>query len=340
MSDNFDVCGPAYLINPSWENADHRRIIAASLVSGVSVLQGDMKHRRSGATALAYKWWTFFDFQLEETLIDDCDGSVFGAVFQWSGEEPAKQQKSPPRVVVAFRGTIMSCETVVRDLFMDLEILVNRLEKRSRYLKGLEALRKSVRSHGPKHVVIAGHSMGAAIGLLAGRTLMAEDGVNLEAHLFNPPCARSAHHFKTLKVAKDVIHKVFKGNDENSEIYSKFLAVRGWVPFLYVNHHDVICRSYINYFDHPSFSQRDIGDVLSALHSIRHILFSLVGKQSWPWHLIPSANLILPTNATVSDSHKLREWWRHDIQTQRRNCILLSNVKLETLTTLHDKSHT
>eukprot|EP01018_Ginkgo_biloba_P029300 Gb_11151 [translate_table: standard] len=324
MSDNFDVCGPAYLINPSWEDADHRRIIAASLVHGVSVLQEDRKHRRSGANALACKWWTFFHFQLVETLIDD--GSIFGAVFQWN--VPSKQQKSPPIVVVAFRGTMLSCETVVKDLFMDLEILVNRLEKRSRYLKGLEALRKSVRSHGPKHVVIAGHSMGAAIGFLAGRTLMAEDGANLEAHLFNPPCSHLANHLKTLKVAKDVI----KGNNEYSEIYAKFLAVRGWVPFLYVNHHDVICRSYIDYFDRASCSQQDM---LSALLSMRQILFSLAGKQSWPWHLIPSAILILSINM---DSHKLRQWWRKDIQTQRRDFTLLSNVERQTLTTLDENS--
>eukprot|EP01018_Ginkgo_biloba_P005799 Gb_15800 [translate_table: standard] len=52
------------------------------------------------------------------------------------------------------------------------------------------------------------------------------DGVNLEAHLFNPPCSYLVNHLKTLKVVKDVI----KGNNEYSEIYAKFLAVKDWVP--------------------------------------------------------------------------------------------------------------
>lgn len=89
------------------KNAEHQRIIAASLVQSVYVLERDREAKREGAQALAPAWWEFFQFKLNNQLIDEKDSSICGAIFELN-LEASKRSLSVlmPRYVIAFRGTI------------------------------------------------------------------------------------------------------------------------------------------------------------------------------------------------------------------------------------------
>ncbi|KAL0393685.1 UNVERIFIED_CONTAM: GDSL esterase/lipase [Sesamum latifolium] len=181
--DTFDLSGPVHLATVDWTNPDHQRTVAASLVKGVYVLQRDCKRARKGRPALAPPWWEAFDYQLHKLLIDKDDSSVFGAIYQLTSV-PSPDQA--PRYVIAFRGTIPKLDTFKRDLKLNIRIITNRLDQTPRAAAALQAVQHIVATYGSSNVWLAGHSQGAAMGMLAGK-YMAKTGVVLEAFLFNPP---------------------------------------------------------------------------------------------------------------------------------------------------------
>lgn len=158
-------------------------------MQGVYILERDRQDRRFGHDALAKKWWSFFNFKLLHPLVDLTEGGcVFGAVYKWSKKAAGFQFRPPgaPKIVVAFRGTITKPGSFAGDLRLDLQILRNRLHTTARFRTAFDAVKKYVCDRGRENVWIAGHSLGAAMAMLAGRR-MAEEGHFLEAHLFNPP---------------------------------------------------------------------------------------------------------------------------------------------------------
>lgn len=69
-----------YLLICCRNNAHHRRCIIASLVKGAYTLKSDRTTKR---ILLASPWWNSFHFELSDELYDPCDGSVFGAIFEF-----------------------------------------------------------------------------------------------------------------------------------------------------------------------------------------------------------------------------------------------------------------
>ncbi|XVF42237.1 hypothetical protein PTKIN_Ptkin01aG0344600 [Pterospermum kingtungense] len=78
----FSRAGPSHLISVDWNNAHHRRSVAASLVMGAYMIEDDRLKRRQGSQSLAPPWWEFFPFKSIYQLTND-DNSILGAIFEY-----------------------------------------------------------------------------------------------------------------------------------------------------------------------------------------------------------------------------------------------------------------
>ncbi|KAL0005621.1 hypothetical protein SO802_013182 [Lithocarpus litseifolius] len=110
--DRFDVSGPTHLKAVDWNNSDHRRFFAASLVQGVYVQENDRQQQlqEPHAPPLAQPWWEFFHFQLSRVLLDNVDKSIFGAIYEFISLVPTVtiQQGSPQNMLLPSEET--SCQ--------------------------------------------------------------------------------------------------------------------------------------------------------------------------------------------------------------------------------------
>ncbi|KAG5400215.1 hypothetical protein IGI04_014822 [Brassica rapa subsp. trilocularis] len=190
--EDFTLCGPSHLTNLDWANENHQRCVAACLVQGIYIVERDRQLQREGSQALASPWWDSFHFKLIRRLIDDADFSIFGAIYQL---KPPPQQEDTaittveskaPRYVIAFRGTLTKPGSISRDLELDIHIIRNGLHRTSRFDIAMQAVGSMATSVGASNLWITGHSMGAAMALLAGKTL-AKTGVYVKSFLYNPP---------------------------------------------------------------------------------------------------------------------------------------------------------
>ncbi|CAI9759344.1 unnamed protein product [Fraxinus pennsylvanica] len=286
----FDHSGPLHLTTVDWTNVSHRR-----------------------------------------QLIDDADSSVFGAIYELSctasDNSPSAQQA--PRCVVAFRGTITKGNAFSRDLELDIHIIRNGLHVTSRFEIAIQAVRHVVATFGNSGVWLAGHSLGSAMAMLAGKN-MAKSGVFLEAFLFNPPFfSAPIERIKDekmkhgIRIAGSVITAglafAMKHKDTKNGSGDSFVSLSCWLPCLFINPDDHICSEYIGYFEHrKKMEEIGIGGIerLATQHSIGGLLLNAMGKESdEPLHLIPSANLMV--NRTPSqdfiDAHGIHQWWRPDL---------------------------
>jgi hypothetical protein len=88
-----------------------------------------------------------------------------------------------PKYVLAIRGTIVSrYDDIMNDIKIAGEVL-----HLSAGLSVMRLLRAITRMYNPHDVWVAGHSLGAALALVATRSLAIDDGVVINPHLFNPP---------------------------------------------------------------------------------------------------------------------------------------------------------
>ena len=350
----FDIGGPTHLTQVDWyallekitllllnvstyfgfdfrrSCPDHKRIVAASLVVGVYVLESDRQLSHQEHAALASPWWEFFHFRLIRKLIDPIDSSIFAAVY-----ELVDQSSSPsvdrPSHVLALRGTMRNPDTLSRDLEHDIEIIRHGLHTTSRFLVTMQVLRDLVHSQHPKSTVwVAGHSLGSALGMLAGKT-MAKEGVLIESFFFNPPFIsapleriqdRKIKH--GLRVAGSIVvaglalaKKVRDGERRTKE--STFDIIAAWVPRLFVNPFDYICAEYLGYFRHrEKMDELGIGLVerISTRHSIGGLLLgSFFGEDHDPVHLIPSADLTVNVGSSpdLKTAHGIHQWLCPDL---------------------------
>uniref|UniRef100_A0A5B7BXM1 Fungal lipase-type domain-containing protein n=1 Tax=Davidia involucrata TaxID=16924 RepID=A0A5B7BXM1_DAVIN len=330
--ENFNQSGPLHLINVDWKNAEHRRSVAASLVQGVYILERDRQENRQGPQALAPPWWEFFHFRLHGQLVDDADRSIFGAIYEFkptaSGNDHLTNES--PRYVIAFRGTITKGDAFLRDLQLDLHFIQNGLHRTSRFEIAMQTVRNMVAAFGNLNICLAGHSLGSAMAMLAGKT-MAKTGIFLEAFLFNPPFfsapierikdkklkhgIRIASSFLTAGFAVALkSHHQQKNRSEDS-----FVTLSAWAPNLFVHPADHICSEYIGYFEHRK-KMEEIGaggiERLATQHSIGGLFMSAIGKESdEPLHLIPSANLTvnLIPSPDLRRAHGIHQWWKPDL---------------------------
>ncbi|GLJ35277.1 hypothetical protein SUGI_0709880 [Cryptomeria japonica] len=313
----FKHSGPCYLTHVDW------RCIAASLVQGVYAQEWERQERRLGPDAQAEIWWSFFGFKLLRPLLDRVDGSIFGAVYKWSKKAAQVRFRPPgvPKIVVALRGTVPKAGAVARDLWLDLSFLTNELHTSYRFHYTLDVVKKSVRKHGSENVWIVGHSLGAAMGMLAGRKMAEEERQFLQAHLFNPP------------FVSPPVERI-----QNEKIKSGFYIARSV---------DYVSSGYVGYFANQQVMQRmGAGGIakLSAHHSISDIVLSALGRKSKAGHLIPCASLIINLSASANfmAAHGINQWWASDIRiecTEYRLVPAEETLQVQPKTALRLRAH-
>lgn len=329
----FKLSGPRHLTTVDWSDPEHRRSVAASLVQGVVVQERDRQEKRQGPDAQAEIWWSFFNFKLLKPLKDDTsEGSIFGSVYKWN--KKAAGVSSPPagapKIVVAFRGTVRTRGSLGRDLLHDLHIVTNRLHTTARFQIGFDAVKANVEKYGSENVWIAGHSLGAAIGMLTGRKMVEEEGRFLEAHLFNPPFISSPVEKinnerikRGLNFAGNLVRAgvamTIQDKQAQMEVQRTFSVLHRWVPCLYVNAKDDLCSGYLGYFrNQAALQQSGVSDIvgLAPQQSVWLMVVSAFGKEVKAGHLIPSARLTVNfTSASDFQAvHGIHQWWAPDIR--------------------------
>ncbi|XP_021764034.1 GDSL esterase/lipase At4g10955-like [Chenopodium quinoa] len=324
----FGISGPVHLTSADWRNPDHTRSVVASLIQGVYVLERDRQNKRTGNKALAPAWWDYFHFQCMKTLIDQIDLSIFGAIFEYKPRVIIPQQGVPPRYVIVFRGTLMETDTRKRDLYLDIQLPFSRLTRDSRYLIAFQEI-QGILEISPKNVLLAGHSLGAAIALQAGKD-MAKRGCHIETYLFNPPYTsapiekiNNTYLKGKIRIAKSIVtagiyqvaKKGIKNYNNSTKQHDSYSSLCSWIPNLFVNPSDPICCEYIGHFEHRG-RMKELGmdqvDLIVTKHSLMSMLVGALGKDGEPPHLIPSALLtknVKNVVQSVKEAHCVNQWW-------------------------------
>ncbi|KAK2372023.1 GDSL esterase/lipase [Trifolium repens] len=331
--DNFSSSGPSHLTYVNWDDAYHRKSIASSLVKGVYVLEKDCQKQRKCHDSLACHWWEFFHFQLLDTLIDDVDSSIFGAIYEFKPQPTMCNDTlhRSPRYVIAFRGTTIKPKSVLRDMMLDLKIAMHGLHRTSRSKIATETVSNMVASVGGNgsNIWLAGHSIGSCIALHAGKE-MAKRGIFIESFLFNPPFAsipinqiikseKTKHGIRIFGSMNKTGIDICMNLDKKSSSHDSFVALSPWIPCLFVNPSDYICSEYVGYFEHRR-KMEEIGggsiENISTQNSLGSLMMSAFGKECEPLHLIPSAYLTknLTPQQNCIEAHGIDQWWKPDLQ--------------------------
>lgn len=238
----------------------------ACFIQAVYLLELDRQENRTKEDGLAPKWWKPFKYKLTKTLMDERDGSIYGAVLEWDRSAAVSdfillRPSGAPKAVLALRGTLLKSPTIRRDLEDDLRFLAwESLKGSVRFHGALEALKMMVDRFGSKNVCIGGHSLGAGFALQVGKAL-AKQGVFVECHLFNPPSVSMAMSVRIISekagslwkkimarvpLKQEVLPEREEQNDSGNEEKKLHAEIKKWVPNLYVNDGDYICYYYID----------------------------------------------------------------------------------------------
>lgn len=348
----FHVSGPRNvsspnwreLLNSSWKDENYKRTVLACFIQAVYLLELDRQENRPEESALAPKWWLPFKYKLSQTLIDERDGSIFGAVLEWDraaalAEFILIRPSGAPKAVLALRGTLLKGPTIRRDIQDDLRFLTwESLKGSVRFNVALEALRSAAQSYGSNNVCIVGHSLGAGFALQVGKAL-AKEGIYVDAHLFNPPSVSLAMSLRNIGekagVAWTRLRSMFPSSSEQENTASTDdsrtisesglrgwmaqlnrsktlnLGMKKWVPHLYVNNSDYICC----YYTDPPGTEESGGDkenVSPGLMNVQQAAAKLFvmskGKQKQKF----------------LEAHGLEQWWSEGLELQ----LALNNSKL------------
>ncbi|CAK9173820.1 unnamed protein product, partial [Ilex paraguariensis] len=301
------------------KDGNYRRTVVACFIQAVYLLELDRQENRTSENALAPKWWIPFKYKLAQTLIDERDGSVFGAILEWDRSAALSdfiliRPSGAPRAVLTLRGTLLKSPTIRRDIEDDLRFLAwESLKGSVRFNGALEALKSIANRYGSSNVCVAGHSLGAGFALQVGKAL-AKQGIFVETHLFNPPSVSLAMSIKNIGEKAGFVWKRFKSmlpsssetqasNDEVTETGG--LGLKKWVPHLYVNNSDYICC----YYTDPAGAgdNHDKENLCPSNEQVAAKLFVLSkGKQKF------------------LEAHGLEQWWSDDLELQ----MALHNSKL------------
>ncbi|KAL8512441.1 hypothetical protein ACS0TY_018786 [Phlomoides rotata] len=327
----FHVSGPRNvpsinwrdIINSTWKDAKYKRTVIACFIQAVYLLELDRQENRTAENALAPKWWTPFKYRLVKTLIDERDGSIFGAILEWDRAAALSdfillRPSGAPRAVLALRGTILKSQTIRRDIEDDLRFLAwESLKGSVRFSCAFNALKLISEKYGSSNVCVAGHSLGAGFALQVGKSL-AKQGIFVEAHLFNPPSVSLASSLRNMGEKAEIMWKRVKamlpssfdapvnGDEETKNIT---LGSKQWVPHLYVNNSDYICCYYTDPIGAESSNGAEKENVkppqTNTPCSAKLFVFSK-GKQKF------------------LEAHGLEQWWSDDLELQ----MAVSNSKL------------
>ncbi|KAJ7965068.1 GDSL esterase/lipase [Quillaja saponaria] len=342
--DAFHVSGPRNvtspnwrdLLNSSWKDGNYKRTVIACFIQAVYLLELDRQENRTEQNALAPKWWIPFKYKLAQTLIDERDGSIFGAILEWDRSAALSafvviRPSGAPRAVLALRGTLLKSPSIRRDIEDDLRFLAwESLEGSVRFKIALEALKSVSDRYGSSNVCIAGHSLGAGFALQVGKAL-AKEGIYVETHLFNPPSVSLAMSMRNIGEKAEHVWKRLKsvlpsGNETqvscNEEEKTVGVGLKSWmhqlyglknhgvglgkwVPHLYVNNSDYICCSYNDPDGMGNKSDKE----------------NIVPKNGQP-----AAKLFVVSkgNQKFFEAHGLEQWWSENAELQ----LVLHNSKL------------
>ncbi|KAJ8749386.1 hypothetical protein K2173_018876 [Erythroxylum novogranatense] len=333
----FHVSGPRNvafpnwrdIINSSWKDENYKRTVIACFIQAVYLLELDRQENRNEENALAPKWWMPYKYKLVQTLIDERDGSIFGAVLEWDQSAAFAdliliRPSGAPKAILALRGTLLKSPTIYRDILDDLRFLAwESLKGSVRFKTASEALKSIAGKYGSANVCVAGHSLGAGFALQVGKAL-AKEGIYVEAHLFNPPSVSLAAGIRNVGekagVAWNKIRAMLPSNVENQAISANTVAMtsasgfRNWVPFfgnngtmelkkwvphLYVNNSDYICCSYAgpDGLKDKNGNKENLGGRTNGQVAAKLFVVSK-GKQKF------------------LEAHALEQWWSDDVQLQ------------------------
>ncbi|WOG98380.1 hypothetical protein DCAR_0417721 [Daucus carota subsp. sativus] len=327
----FHVSGPRNVSSPSWreiiksswKNGNYKRTVIACFIQAVYLLELDRQENKTEENALAPKWWIPFKYKLSQTLIDERDGSIYGAILEWDRSAALAdfiliRPSGAPRAVLVLRGTLLKSQTIRRDIQDDLRFLAwESLKGSVRFNGALEALKLIADKYGGGNVCVAGHSLGAGFALQVGKAL-AKQGVFVETHLFNPPSVSLAMSLKNIGEKAGFAWKRLKSmlpssNEtpaisevgQNASIPSS--GLKNWVPHLYVNNSDYICCYYT---DPAGGGNQEVENKENA----------------GPKNGQAAAKLFVLSKGKQKflEAHGLEQWWGDDLELQQA----LSNSKL------------
>ncbi|CAL4948277.1 unnamed protein product [Urochloa decumbens] len=346
----FQVYGPRHLSSPSWwdllrsswKDPNYRRMVIACFIQGVYLLELDRQENRDERTGLAPQWWRHFSYRLAETLIDERDGSIYGAVLEWDGGRAllagyARLLPRPagaPAAVVALRGTLLSGATFRRDVTDDLRFLAwDSLKGSVRFAGALAALRAAARRHGgPRAVCVGGHSLGAGFALQVGKAL-AKEGVFVECHVFNPPSVSLATSLRGFAdTAGEMWGRVRSwlpayaggvgGEAAKAAAAPAKLERAGtakWMPHLYINTNDYICCYYTD-------AAAGTATVTATGGGGGGTSGKTVAGDMGGGGTVGKARMVLVSKGPTKflEAHGLQQWWADDVELQ----VALNHSKL------------
>lgn len=311
-------------------------MVIACFIQAVYLLELDRQDKRTEENGLAPKWWKPFKYKLTQTLVDERDGSIYGAILEWDRSSALSdfillRPIGAPRAVLVLRGTLLKSSTIRRDLEDDLRYLaLESLKGSVRFGGALEALKSVVNRFGSSNVCIGGHSLGAGFALQVGKAL-AKQGVFVECHLFNPPSVSLAMSLRIIGEKAGSVWKRIKAampqsgdpvldreEAKDSKPGLKRLCTKKWVPRLYVNNSDYICCYYSERTGVATDVTTDKLDVKDGIGDAAAKLFVMSkGPQKF------------------LEAHGLQQWWSDDMELQEAvHQSKLINRQLRSLYTL------
>lgn len=182
---------------------------------------------------------------------------------------------------------------------------------------------------GSENLTIAGHSLGAALALLAGQTL-ASEGVCIDTHLFNPPFPsppleriRSRGWKLALNLAgmacATSLSRLLLDENKRQTSSQAFFSLKSWHPHLYINMQDPVCSSYVSYFNSHDFMQQIGAGALAQLAapvSLQGTIQQYFFGDCKAFHLIPCAHLHVVSEGSekLVRAHGLHQWWWPELE--------------------------
>ncbi|KAH0859026.1 hypothetical protein HID58_087287 [Brassica napus] len=355
----FHVSGPRNVSSPNWRDLinsschkTHRNLseevrrrfyknCANSKKRRYRSEESIRQENRDKQNALAPKWWIPFKYKLTQTLIDERDGSIFGALLEWDRSAAMAdlvviRPSGAPKAVLALRGTILKSLTMRRDIQDDLRFLAwESLKGSVRFNVALVALESVAKRYGSNNVCVVGHSLGAGFALQVGKAL-AKDGLFVDAHLFNPPSISLAMSLRNIGEKAGVAWKrlmsmlpprneplVPNGCEAeaapgsvsggfrnwvpsfNGQNQKSSVDLRKWVPHLYVNDSDYICCYYT---DQDGVNEKE------KLNNNKENQSPVV-KNTIPQ---AAAKLFVMSKGKQKflEAHGLEQWWSENLELQ------------------------
>ncbi|XP_039690700.1 GDSL esterase/lipase At4g10955 [Medicago truncatula] len=285
-----------------------------------------------------------------QILIDERDGSIFGAIFEWDRSAALSEFKpfkpvGAPRAVLALRGTLVRFPTMRRDFEDDFRFVAwESLKDSVRFKVAMDAVKSVYDTYGSRNVCIAGHSLGAEFGLQVGKEL-AKERINVETHLFNPPSVSLAlsrgnigekaeyvwNRIKTVLPSSSEAH-VSNDVDETCVMRLKRMiprlsclmdagfGKRKWILHLYVNSNDWIRYFYV----HSNGTRENMGEVesMDPTNQQNEAKLFVVSKE----------------NQKFLEAHSMKQWWSSDGNIELRHDIRNSKLVSAQLKSLNSST--